>query len=100
MGTGSIVALIGAVGTICGVIFGYLGYQKGVKKDCLNNGKDSGSLMSDIGYIKSGIDDLKRKQETSESRHYALAERVTKVEESAKQAHHRIDDIKGKKGEE
>ena len=100
MGTGSIIALIGAVGTICGVVFGYLGYQKGIKKDALSDGKNAGSLMSDIGYIKSGIDDLKRKQETSEARHFALVERVTKVEESAKQAHHRIDEFKGKKVEE
>ena len=61
--------------------------------------KNSGTLLSDIGYIKSGVDDLKRKQETSELRHYALVERVTKVEESAKSAQHRIDKIEGKKGE-
>lgn len=47
--------------------------------------------MSDIGYIKAGIDDLKRKQEAAELRHFALAERITKVEESSKQAHKRID---------
>lgn len=94
METGSVIALIGAGGTICGVIFGYIGYQKGIKKDSTDAGKNNGVLMSDIGYIKSGIDDLKRKQETSETRHYALVERVAKVEASTAQAHHRIDEIK------
>jgi hypothetical protein len=96
MDTGSIFALIGAVAAVCSIIFGYIGYQKGLKKDSSESGKNSGVLLSDIGYIKSGIDDLKRKQETSETRHYALAERVTKVEESTKSAHHRIDKLEYK----
>lgn len=95
MEIGSIIALIGAVGAICGVIFGYAGYQKGIKKECKDEGNNTGSLMSDIGYIKSGIDDLKRKQETSELRHYELVERVTKTEESLKSAWYEIK--KGKK---
>ena len=95
-----IVTLIGVIGTVCGVIFGYIGYQRGLKKDSTDTGKNDGVLLSDVGYIKSGIDDLKRKQELTDERHYALAERVTKVEESAKQAHHRIDEIKSKRGDE
>lgn len=87
----NIITLIGVVGTACGIIFGYLGYRKGLQKDSLENGKNNGVLMSDVGYIKAGVDDLKRKQETAEARHFALAERVTKVEESSKQAHKRID---------
>lgn len=91
--------IIGIAGVASSIAFGYLGYDKGKKKECKDDGKNSGTLLSDIGYIKSGVDDLKRKQETSELRHYALVERVTKVEESAKSAQHRIDKIEGKKGE-
>lgn len=96
MEIGSIIALISAVGAICGIIFGYAGYQKGIKKDSKDEGSNTGSLMSDIGYIKAGIDDLKRKQETSELRHFALVERVTKAEESLKSAWNVINS-KGKK---
>lgn len=91
MQTESIVALIGSFAAICGIIFGYIGYRNGFKRDTTESGKNNGVMMSDIGYIKAGIDDLKRKQETSETRHFALVERVTKVEESTKQAHKRID---------
>jgi hypothetical protein len=93
MQTESIIALVGVVAAIFGIVFGYLGYQRGLKKDSAQNG----ALMSDIGYIKAGIDDLKRKQETYETRHFALVERVTKVEESTKQAHKRIDRLEGEK---
>ena len=91
--------VIGVAGAVSSIAFGYIGYNRGMKKECKDEGKDNGALMSDIGYIKSGVDDLKRKQETSELRHYALAERVTKVEESTKSAQHRIDKIEGKKGD-
>ncbi len=89
----SIIPWIGVAGTICGIVFGYIGYKKGLQKDSAESGKNIGTLMSDIGYIKAGIDDLKHKQETAELRHFALVERVTKVEESSKQAHKRIDRI-------
>jgi hypothetical protein len=84
---------VGVLGTISTIGFSFLAYDKGKKKDCKDDGKSAGVLMSDIGYIKAGVDDLKRKQETTEDRHYALAERVTKVEESTKSAHHRIDKL-------
>ncbi len=37
-------------------------------------------MASDIGYIKAGIDDLKRKQEKSEERHIEVITRLTAVE--------------------
>ena len=90
-----VAAIASIVGIVAGVIFGYIGFQSGLKKQCKDEGKNTGSLMSDIGYIKAGIDDLKRKQETSELRHYELVERVTKAEESLKSAWYEIK--KGKK---
>lgn len=84
-----ILAILGGIGTLGGIITAFLAYKSGLKKE----GTASGALMSDVGYIKSGVDDLKRKQEQSDTRHYQLSERVTAVEASAKQAHLRIDRI-------
>ncbi len=50
------------------------------------------SLKSDIGYIKAGIDDLKKQQEKSDERYVNLVCKVAEVESSAKQAHKRIDE--------
>ncbi|MNH39874.1 hypothetical protein D3C79_1011030 [compost metagenome] len=41
-------------------------------------------------YIKRGVDDMRVEQKMQGQRFEALAERVTRVEESTKQAHHRI----------
>lgn len=68
------------------------GYRNGIRKDA---GKE-GTLRSDIGYIKSSVDDLKGEQRNFNQLHYSLAERVGRVEESAKSAHRRIDGIEEK----
>jgi hypothetical protein len=87
------VAVLGVIGTLCGIYFGYSGYKRTERKDNQQEGKESATLFSDIGYIKSGIDDLKRKQEKSDERHIEIITRLTSVEESTKQAHKRIDGI-------
>jgi K+/H+ antiporter YhaU regulatory subunit KhtT len=68
----------------------------GRKTAAKNEGQESGTIMSELGYIKSGIEDIKRKQEKSEERYQELVERVIKVEESTKQAHKRISELGGK----
>ncbi|WP_024833845.1 hypothetical protein [Ruminiclostridium josui] len=92
----NVLVAISVAGTLSGIVFSYIGYRNGVKKESSDAGKNSGTLISDVGYIKAGVDDLKRKQETSEERHFALAERVKGVEESAKSAHKRIDGLEAK----
>jgi len=87
-----IIAIIGCVSTVLAIVGAILAYNKGLKKD----GQASGTLLSDIGYIKGGIDDIKRKQEKADDRHTELCERMTAVEASAKQAHLRIDRIENK----
>jgi len=65
-----------------------------------NEGKDTGQITSDMGYLKSGVDDIKRKQEQQEAkeeaRHLEVVERLTSVEASTEQAHHRIDRLESK----
>ncbi len=61
---------------------------------CEDEGKENGELKSDIKYIKSGVDDIKIDLKVQEKRVNELSERVTRIEESAKQAHKRIDEIR------
>ncbi|MCK9520066.1 MAG: hypothetical protein M0R74_13735 [Dehalococcoidia bacterium] len=93
-----VAVVVGLIGGICSIIFSYIAYDQGKKKQCKDDGKNAGALMSDIGYIKAGIDDLKQEQKNAQIRHYELADRMTKVEESLKSAWYEIK--KGKKGEE
>lgn len=96
----TIFTLIAAAGTVCGIVFGYVGYSKGAKKDSHRDGEQDGSLKADTQYIKRRIDDVLLEQKDTNKSINALAERVTRVEESAKQAHKRIDRIEIKSSDE
>lgn len=66
---------------------------KGSSKDTHTDGERDGMILTEIGYVKSGIDDIKKHQILQDERHMEMVERVTAVEQSAKQAHKRIDNI-------
>lgn len=53
-----------------------------------NSGQENGVMLTEIGYIKSGIDDMKKKMETADRRYIDLAERVTALEEKVEIYHH------------
>ncbi len=76
------------------LVFSLLSHKRNVKKDSESAGEGRGVLQSDIGYIKAGIDDLKRENRAVNLKLDSISERVTRVEESCKQAHKRIDEIK------
>lgn len=87
--------VLGMIGTVCAIVFGYSTYKRNQKSDDTSQGKTSGTILTEIGYIKSGVDDIKRKQDKQDERHVEIISRVTAVEQSAKQAHHRIDRLEG-----
>lgn len=88
--------IIGMVGTVSSILFAYLGYQRGVRKESYRQGGHDGELKADIEYIKRRSDDLLLEQKDTNKTLSNLSERVTRVEESSKQAHKRIDKLEKK----
>lgn len=91
------ISMVVAVGAASAVIFGYLGYARGVKKESMLDGKDRGSMETDIKYIMRRTDDLLLEQKDINKNFNALSERVARVEEGTKLANKRIDQLE--KGE-
>lgn len=89
--------VLSVLSTICAIAFGYAAFARNRKKDSTDEGKSSGIMLTEIGYIKSNTDSIMRKQEKQDEQHIQVVERLSAVESSAKQAHHRIDRIE--KGE-
>lgn len=89
----STISLVVAAGSVCGVIFGYFGYLKGVRKDSYANGAARGTLEAYLSDIKVRINDVLIEQRDTNKSITTLAERVTRVEESTKSAHLRINTI-------
>lgn len=91
MSTGAIVAIVGG---IAGVLFGLVTLFRNKKQDDTQEGRESGTVLSDLGYIKAGVDEIKSEQKEQRKTNMELITRLSAVEESTKQAHKRIDELK------
>lgn len=90
-----VVGIIGAICTVSGIALSFIALSKNSKKDNVEEGQTKGSVHSDIGYIKAGIDDIKTEQRELRKESVETLQRLSKVEGSAASAHKRIDRIEG-----
>lgn len=72
--------LISAVTALTGTVLGVLSARRNNRQDREKRSRETAMIISEIGYVKSGIDDIKRRQEKMDERHYALQSRVTALE--------------------
>lgn len=87
-------AIISAVVGIIGVVFGLVTLFRNKRQDDNSEGRESGTVLSDLGYIKAGVDEIKAEQKDQRKTNIELITRLTAVEESTKQAHKLIDELK------
>lgn len=85
--------VIGIVGGVFAILFGVSSWKRAQRKDSEDEGKNGGIILTELGYIKSGVDDVKAEQREQRRINTEMFERITAVEESAKQAHKRLDRV-------
>ena len=74
--------IISAAAGIVGIATGIISTRRAWKGDIERRSRETATIISEIGYVKAGIDDIKRRQEKQDERHYGLAARVSKIEAS------------------
>ncbi len=74
----SIIGVVLSVGTF------FIGRTTASRAD----GKQEGQILAELGYIKSGVDDTKRKLENIEKNYHSLEGRVARLEEKVNIYHH------------
>lgn len=84
-------AILAILSPFCSIAFAYFAFARNKHKGAAEDGQQSGTVLTEIGYIKSGIDDIKRKQEKADAQHIEVMTRLAKVEASTTQAHKRLD---------
>lgn len=84
-----ITILISAIGLALSVGTFFVGRTTAAK----TAGKQDGTMLTEIGYIKANTDEIKAEQKEQRKTNSEYAQRLTAVEESAKSAHKRIDEI-------
>ena len=84
------VSILAVVGTVCSIVFGYLAFTRNKTHDERGEGQQTGTILTELGYVKSGVDDIKAETREQRKVNTELYSRLTAVESSAKQAHQRI----------
>ena len=91
-----ITVLIGISGTIVGVVLGILGYKKKSETDIREDTQKETILSTKLDYISRNVDDIRVDLKAKAERDVKFSERLIKVEESVKSAHHRLDDLENR----
>jgi len=82
---------------LSGIVLGWAARIKADKKEAVaaatHDAAIDTALKSDVDYIKRGVDDIKVDMRVQVAKIEDIDRRVTRVEESAKSAHKRIDTL-------
>jgi hypothetical protein len=81
-----------------GLIITYQGFQLNKQKETKSESRQDAKIQAQLDYIGKGVDDIRIDLKANERQIGALGERVTRMEESAKQAHKRLDKFENKGG--
>jgi peptidoglycan hydrolase CwlO-like protein len=83
--------ILGAVGVVASIILGSIAYRRAHKQDIASDATAEATLQVDISFIRESINVIKAEQRDMTNEISRLSERVTRVEESVKSAHKRLD---------
>ena len=86
-------AIIGILGVVAAIVFGAFAFRRGQKSDDRTEQKELTEMQTTLGFIKNSVTRIENNQQAQSVTIAGLSERVTRVEESTKQAHKRIDSL-------
>ena len=89
----AILSAISVISSVCAIVFGYIAFVRNRDSDKTKEAKSDATILTELGYIKGGIDDVKAEQREQRKTNTDFVGRLVSVEASAKQAHKRIDSI-------
>ena len=75
-----IFAAMAALAPIVSVVIAVIVARRNKDKDVRKEAEEYGAMKSDLGYIKAGIDDLKRSQKTHDEKLDTLSEKLANLE--------------------
>lgn len=88
-----IMALVTVVSVCCSIYFGLSGFRRNQKSDDKKEATESTSLFIKMENIGNGVNEIKSDIKSIRDENKESRERLIIVEQSAKQAHKRIDQI-------
>lgn len=92
---GSVAFILGLIGTIYGIYSNVKSNKNSDKKENTSEGRLEGQILSDLGYIKGQIDEVKNKQDKMDDRFINVAEKLaalTAFRQEANDHLHKLDE--------
>ena len=86
-----IFSVLCAVVGLLGTVFGLVALFRNKKSDDKDEGEKEGVVLTELGYIKKGVDGIEHRLEKQESQYVGVVTQLAEIRASAKQAHKRID---------
>lgn len=83
--------VLSIISTVCAIVFGYKAYRRNQKADDVTEAQKLTRMETKLDSISGSVSRIESNQHDQSLSIAGLSERVTRVEESAKQAHKRID---------
>lgn len=93
-----ITVLVGLTGTIIGIVLSLWKNKRDGEKSLKEDTVQDTVVATKLDYISKGVDDIRLDIKAQDKRISDVVERLIKVEESTKSAHHRLDGIEKKEG--
>lgn len=90
-------ALLAAGSVVFGMFISYFTFIRNRDKDVRQDATENAKVSAKLDHISRGVDDIRIDLKSNEREINRVAERVTRVEESTKQAHLRINKIENRK---
>lgn len=84
---------LGLLCSLLGAVLGFAGFMRYNREDTKEETSSFTKVETKIDYISKGVDDIRLDIKSQDRKIVDIVQRLTRVEESAKSAHHRIDGI-------
>ncbi|EJR99257.1 hypothetical protein QRE62_01730 (plasmid) [Bacillus mycoides] len=84
---------LGLLIALLSLAISYFGYSLNKTRSIKLDGQQSAETNAKLEYISKGVDDIRIDIKANEKQMIVLGERITRVEESSKQAHKRLDTL-------
>ena len=89
------ISILGLVTSLLSIMFAFLAFKRSEKHDIKKEGKNEGLILSDIGYIKAGVDRMEKNITSVDERYREVLERLSRVEEGLDNTKRIVNEIKG-----
>lgn len=83
--------VVGILGTLVGIFGTLLAFLRTSKNDTKEEAQQQGAILTELGYIKSGVDDIKTEQRDQRKFNTEITTKIAAIETATNRAHARLD---------